>query len=143
MNFSSFTGGQFALNNAGQTAFAGLLVGGGVDASNDQGVWSESSGNLALVAREGSHAPGTPSGVNFGGEGFSNPVLNDVGQTAFQARLAGSGVDVTNGFGIWSEGTGSLALVARGGDHAPGTPSGVKFESFDPDIVLNLSLIHI
>ena len=62
---------------------------------------------------------------------YFSPTLNNAGQTAFFANLTGSGVDATNDLGIWSEGTGSLALVAREGSHAPGTPSGVNFNGFD------------
>ena len=119
------------LNNAGQTAFRAGLTGSGVDSTNDRGIWSEGSGSLALVARSGSQAPGTPSGVNFDAASIRSPVLNDAGQTAFRAGLTGSGVDSTNNQGIWSEGSGSLALVARSGSQAPGTPSGVNFSGFD------------
>ncbi len=126
VNYSSVN--SPGLNDAGQIAFNGLLTGSGVDSTNDWGIWSEGSGSLALVAREGDHAPGTPSGVNYSNL-FISPVLNDAGQTAFYAELTGSGVDATNDRGIWSEGSGSLALVARRGDHAPGTPSGVNFSS--------------
>ena len=75
--------------------------------TNDWGVWSEASGSLALVARSGSPAPGTPAGVNFDSfliqSGFNN-----AGQTAFFAFVTGSGVDPSNDQGIWSEGSGSL-----------------------------------
>ena len=47
------------LNDAGQTAFTAVITG-----SNNTGLWSEGAGSLALVARRGSQAPGTPSGVN-------------------------------------------------------------------------------
>ena len=63
---------------------------------------------LRTVALSGQQAPGTPDGVVFGGF-FEPPVLNDAGQTAFLA----------DGYGVWSEGSGSLALTARVGDHAP------------------------
>ena len=83
---------------------------------------------VRTVALSGQQAPGTPSGVNY--SGFTFPVLNDAGQTAFNASLSGSGVDSTNEQGIWSEGSGSLALVARNGNQAPGTPSGVNYVGF-------------
>ena len=124
MNFGSFNNSP-VLNNAGQTAFYGFLVGAGVDNTNNQGIWSEGSGTLALVARNGSQAQGMPSGVNYGG--FDRPSLNNAGQSAFQASLTGSGVDSTNDQSIWSEGSGTLALVARSGSQAPGTPNGVNF----------------
>jgi hypothetical protein len=129
-----------ALNNTGLTAFAATLTGSGVDSSNDVGVWSEGSGNLALAARAGEHAPGTPSGVTFKGSStlpftFSDPVLNDAGQAAFNAYLTGSGVDLTNDAGIWLDDAGTLKLVAREGDRAPGTPDGVNFTAFGPSVL--------
>lgn len=48
------------------------------------------------------------------------PALNDSGKTVFAATLAGAGVTSANNRGIWSDGGGSLALVARTGDLAPG-----------------------
>jgi hypothetical protein len=124
------------LNDAGQTAFVAYLTGPGVDSANASGIWSQGSGSLALIARSGSQAPGTPSGVTF--DYFASlPRLNNNGQTAFLASLSGGGVDNTDNRGIWSERLGSLALVARSGYQAPGTPSGVNFLGFDPAIALN------
>ena len=80
------------------------------------------------MARSGTQAPGTPSGVTFRDIFFNS--LNNAGQTAFLANL-------TDGrAGIWSEGSGSLAPVALTGEHAPGTPSGVSFGYYF-DAVLN------
>ena len=56
----------------------------------------------------------------------------------FRADVTGSGVGATNNQGVWSEGSGSLSLVARTGTQAPGAPGGVNFdakvrrESFEP-----------
>jgi hypothetical protein len=94
------------LNDSGQTAFIAQLAGAEVSAPNSAGIWSEWSGSLALVARQGSHAPGMPSGVYFDAPGsfpfavFGVPILNNLGQTAFSANLGGSGVLVD--WGIWS-----------------------------------------
>jgi hypothetical protein len=65
--------------------------------------------------------------VNFGP--FSTPVLNHVGQVAFFANLTGTGVTGSNNEGVWRGGPGSLSLVARRGDQAPGTATGVNFGS--------------
>jgi hypothetical protein len=121
VNYSSF--GNSLINGAGQTAFSGFLLQGtaGVTTSNDQGIWSEGSGTLALLAREGNVAPGTSSGVNY--SFFNSPVLNSTGQVAFFGFLTGTGVTASNDSGIWSEGSGTLALVAREGNVAPGTTS--------------------
>jgi hypothetical protein len=126
-----------ALNKFGQTAFKASLTGSGVDSTNNSGIWSEGSGNLALVARTDSQAPGMPSGANFS---FLStyPALNGAGQTAFRGFVSGGGVDSTNNQGIWSETSGSLALAVRSGDHAPGTPDDVNFSSiFDDNPRLN------
>jgi len=70
---------------------------------------------LALVAREGNQAPGTPEGVFF--RSLSTPALNNAGQTAFSGFLAGTGVDGSNDRGIWAEDLqGVLTLIARTGD---------------------------
>jgi hypothetical protein len=115
-----------ALNHSGQVAFAARLTGSGVNSTNDAGLWSSGSGNLELVARSGSQAAGMPSGVNYSSfPSFS--VLNDAGQIAFREFLTGSGVDSTNNLGIWTDGSGALALVARTGRQAPGTAGGVNF----------------
>ena len=136
MVYSSLGGTDLGFNGAGQTAFKGRLTGPGVDITNDGGIWSEGSGSLALVAREGDAAPGTEPGVVF--REFQNVRLNAAGQTALWGTLTGPGVDDTNDTGIWSEGSGSLSLVARAGDPAPGTEPGVVYSgSFTFPLPLN------
>ena len=133
VNFSRFASYPL-INDAGHTVFWGYLTGIGVDDTNDSGIWSEAAGSLgnpALVAREGNQAPGTNTGVNF--SSFDHPAINDAGQTVFRSHLTGIGVDDTNDSGIWSEAAGSLgnpALVAREGNQAPGTNTGVNFKGF-------------
>jgi len=84
------------------------------------------TGTLRTVALTGGQAPGIVSDVSF--ETFSGPVLNDAGQTALRAFLAGTEVTDLNNNGIWSEGGDEgLTLVARKGNHAPGKQLGVNF----------------
>lgn len=45
----------------------------------------------------------------------------------FGTTLAGSGVDGSNGVGVWSGTSDGPRLIARKGDPAPGTPAGVSF----------------
>ncbi|MEZ6191242.1 MAG: hypothetical protein R3C45_08120, partial [Phycisphaerales bacterium] len=116
------------INDLGQTAFIGALTGTGIDITNNEGIFSEAGGTLGLVARAGNPAPGTGADVNF--NGFFNPVLNNAGQTAFMCSLTGAGVQLTNNSGIFSEAGGTLGLVAREGDPAPGAGAGVVFNSF-------------
>jgi hypothetical protein len=119
--------GVTALNNAAQVGFAANLTGIGVNSTNNEGLFSSGSGSLTLVVRKGSQAAGTPSGVNYLSFSPSYPLLNDNGKIAFRAVLTGNGVDSTNNLGIWSQGSGELALVARTGSHAPGTTGDASF----------------
>ena len=99
-----------ALNNAGQTAFIAPAP------TGELAIWSDRSGSLSVVVRDGDQAPGMPPGVNFASfsnhDTTSNWALNDAAQIAFATPLTGPGVDYTNGESIWSERTGSLALVS-------------------------------
>ena len=47
---------------AGAVAFGGSLTGTGVNANNNNGIWSNSDGPLTLIARMGDQAPGGPAG---------------------------------------------------------------------------------
>lgn len=134
--FSSF--GSPRINASGQTAFYAGLGGMGVSHLNNKSIWSEGNGaGLTLVARTGSPAPGANAGETF--SYFNGPAFNDAGQTVFRGALAGPEVGIDNNKGIWSEGAGNgLALIAREGNAAPNSASGVTFANldtyFDPGI---------
>jgi hypothetical protein len=117
------------LNNAGQIALNGYLKGSGTNNTNNTGIWSGGSGSLTLLVRGGDHAADLPSGVNYYSGGFGTHALNNSAEIPFLSYLVGSGVDDTNYGGYWSGASGNLALVARMGDPAPGTPAGVNFGS--------------
>ena len=102
------------LNNAGFVAFHSFLEGSGVRAINNEGIWSESSGALSLVGREGSQVEGLPEGTQFAR--LDALVLNASNQLSFQTGLQGSGVTTTNDSAVWMEHTGQLNLVVRTGD---------------------------
>lgn len=101
-------------------------------------LWSELNGVMTLVARDFGAAPGTTTGIYFYGlSGYgtepytdSNPQFNDLGDVAFRARIDGPGTDDSNRFGLWAQRSGTLELVARGGQSAPGTPVGTNFLNF-------------
>jgi hypothetical protein len=125
---------RFTLNNAGQTALMADLAGNGVDMTNDSGIWSERSGALSLVVREGTQAPGLLEGITF--KSFGNPALNDAGQIVFSATVAGIGVDETNNEGIWgTDRAGFLQLIAHKGQSlevSPGEFRTIDEVYFDP-----------
>ncbi len=123
------------LNNSGQSAFYAEV--GRWSNSAAAGIWSNTSGTLALVARAGDAAPGTEATFGRMLLEYSRrgpPVINGAGQTAFIAELANSTGYGNEGVGIWSESGGSLTLVARDGSVAPGTDA--EFLNFD-NLILN------
>jgi hypothetical protein len=110
---------MMSVNSTGKTAFRAELQSPGNIQSGS--IWTENAGVLTLIAHQGDHAPGTPDGTTFTGLGF--PGINSAGKIAFDGSL-----DLSfNRQGIWSNAAGPLQLVARKGDPAPGTPSGVTF----------------
>ena len=113
-------------------------TGGGVTSSNDTGIWVLENGTFTLLAREGSAAPGAPSGAVF----HALPARlagNDAGNVIFPALLRpGNGVDSSNDNGLWarSPATGeALALIAREGFPAPQTSPEALFASFGTAVV--------
>ncbi len=88
--------------------------------------------DFRTVALTGQTAAGLPQGNIF--NSFSAPALNAQGQTAFTSFLKSGG---TTSNGVWSEGPGTLSLVASAGGAAPGTPAGALFSSFNSYVTLN------
>lgn len=128
-NFSLFN--PIVFNRAGQLAFRAQLDTGST--SNDRGIWLESGTTLALVARAGGSAPGAGPGVTF--RDFLQPLLSDAGRVITTATLTrGGSVTETNDSGLWMQGgAGTLEMLARAGDPAPGAGTGARFAAFgDP-----------
>ncbi|MCI0333853.1 MAG: hypothetical protein L0228_11600 [Planctomycetes bacterium] len=124
------------VNNLGQVAFLGLMQ--NPDGPGFiEGVWSEGTGQLQLVAARGQHAPGTPPGAVF--LHIHTISFNDRGHVAFEGELeSGSGgVMLPDTTGIWSEGSGALELVARLGSQAPGISSFARFDFFHEPVLSN------
>ena len=127
VNFMTLS--NITFNASSQSAFFAYLTGAGVANDNDSGIWAGAPGTVALVAREGNPAPGTAPGVNFSHFAIATttPTLNQGGQSAFEARLTGSGITTANDSGVWAGAPGSLAKVFREGDVAPGAGTGTRF----------------
>ncbi|MDH3968309.1 MAG: VCBS repeat-containing protein [Rhodospirillales bacterium] len=134
--------GSPVVNGSDQVAFAGTLESeGGVDPGNDEAIWVGKAGQVQLLVREGDEAPGAP-GTRF--ENLANadtpPALNNTGTVAFRSSLDNieGEIDPERDEGIWAGKPGSVQLVVREGDPAPGTPSGVVFSSFlNPGALVN------
>ena len=121
-------GPPLILTTDGQTLFYGqLLDQGGVTSDNDYGIWAGHPANLQLVARKSDPAPGLPQGVNYS-LFFASP--HSSGVIGLTASLQGPGVDSSNNSAAWigpMTPTGSLQLIARAGETAPGLPAGSRF----------------
>lgn len=130
-----------AISDNGTIAILAALHGAGVTSENGGGIWTQSTGSLALAFRGGAQAPGFDPGVLLSPPMGINdvPFVNDSGEIAFQGTLTGPGIGPTNNQSVWSTGGGSLHMVARSGSQAPGASAGVNFTGFFPypSILLN------
>jgi len=99
-----------------------------ITSANNSGIWTNFFGSPAALARKGDLAPGTRNGASF--DTFINALVsaNSSGQIAFRTVLKTTrGVSSATKYGIWMWDGAQLALIVRGGDQAPGTPTGVVF----------------
>ncbi len=133
--------GQFGdpvLSGGSLLAFAATLnpVLGGVTAGNSAGIWSNVSGSLSLIARQGSQADGAPIGVLY--SNFSELALPAYGGPVFLAQLKyGQGLNGTNNIGLFgSDKTGTVSLLLRTGDaiSVNGESKTVKLMQFLPSV---------
>lgn len=116
VSFSSLGAGVgVLLNDAGQVAFMGSLVGTGVTSANDVGIWRDGK----LVARAGDVAPGAPGGAVFSLLGSNSIRMDGAGRVVYFSFLQGGGT------GLWRDGT----PIAVAGNAAPGAGPGVTFNS--------------
>lgn len=130
VNYLNF--GIPALSASGESSFLATLAGTGVTNGSDAGLWSGAPGGLALIAREGDHAPGTSNGITFS-DFPSNPAISDAGATGFRAELDGTGAAPGNRSGIWMGAADDIMLVAREGEQAAGMDPGVTYANFAID----------
>lgn len=114
--------GNVSQSSGGDLGFYGTLTGPGVTPGTESGVFTDAG----LVVREGGAVPGI-AGATFTSFGiastFSRPDINDSGELAYLATIAGPGINGTNDSAIFSS-TGGL--IAREGDAAP-VPGGGFF----------------
>jgi len=114
------------INSTGQVAFFAELVGVGVTSANSEAMYAGGFSNPQIVARGGSSAPGTPTGVNYG-PGLFPTAFNDSGQVAYSASLTGAGVTSSNDHAIYAGSIAAPQLVARTGNAAPGIAAGGNY----------------
>jgi hypothetical protein len=118
--FSRFAGES--ISEAGNVAFHAFVTQAGVvTAADDEGIWTNRSGALELVARENDAAPCLAApGPLFGR--FTDMYVAEDGTVCFFAFLKGPGVTSANDGSFWrSSPDGTLHLVVREGDEANST----------------------
>ncbi|MCA9272474.1 MAG: hypothetical protein KDA31_05450 [Phycisphaerales bacterium] len=121
------------MNSNGNTAFRAWLEGPGIDGTNRDSIWSESTGmGLGLVVQGGT--PSGISGVDIGG--FASPLLGDNDLVTVKTFLSGASVNSLNDEAILVQpATGQVAIVAREGDQADGAPAGVVYGIVAPESI--------
>ena len=106
-----------SLNDAGQVAFFAIFTGTSGGGSDNSGIYRSggTTDGLTQIVREGQTAPD-------GNGRFSlfdiSPVLNDAGQTAFNATLTGTSSDA--GIFLSDDTASGLTQIARAGQVVPG-----------------------
>jgi hypothetical protein len=108
-----------SINAAGQAAFHAYLSGGMGDS-----VWIGGKGNLALIARTDTPAPGT-GGLRYGSfnldiDDYRTPAISGAGEVAFACSLIND--QGTQGSGLFAGKAGQVRLVAQEGEHAGNAP---------------------
>jgi hypothetical protein len=135
-NFLTFSDPVY--NNNGAVAFRATLkvATGQATSTTATGIWCNSTGSLALVARQGGAASGCPAGATF--DTFTELALADQGGATNQGGVmmlatlntsTAAAVTTTNNLGIWAvDTTGTLQLIVRTGDTLNGkTVTGLAF----------------
>lgn len=112
VQYSADFGGPLVINAGGQVAFSNITNWGQMLLAE-----SHTMAPPRVVAYQGEFAPGLGN-VTF--SSFTSFTINNDGNLAFHAKLAGPGVTTANEGSIWVEDGGALQLVARMGDPAPG-----------------------
>ena len=141
------------VNASGQVAFEAQLN----NSAGTFGIWSsgQNNGNLHLLALEGqqisSSGVGYVSGItglsplsstatyNTGSPLFNVPDMNNAGQTVFSSTIVNDATDFSGkGYpaALFTDQGGSLKLVLKNGDPAPGT-NGYTFNASAPTAVIN------
>lgn len=124
--FSQLTEGY--INASGQVVFQARLDGPGIDNTNDDGVWTTADGTLREVAREGGSATGF--GPNTIYSSVSMIGLNQAGQVAFSAGLAGPGLVGVTRSSLWVDSAAGPALVLQGNEQVDGAIPGTLYGRF-------------
>lgn len=119
---------QPRLSNDGHVTFPATLAGGNVSTDNNKCIYNNRAGFLDMVARTGEEVPGTTEGVVFAS--IAPPSIDATGRILLSASLEGTGVTPLTERALCTDGSGSLSVVVRGGEAAPGLGMDVNHWAF-------------
>ncbi len=122
-------------NRAGHALVTGSVSGSGVTTTNNEGLWTDRSGALASLLREGDPAPGGDPDLRIGGAGefigtgytFLSITWSEDSRLAVVTSLTGAGVTTYDNEILLVERPSGHTILAREGDHAPGFANNVEF----------------
>jgi hypothetical protein len=120
------------LSNSGKVGFVVNLQGAGVTTANNQAAYVGTPGNLMMLLRTGTQAPGQTAGTVVSGIDYSYSINNNGYQT-FNGGLAGTGVTTSNDSMMFATLANGPVIFAREGSQAPGLASGILFDSMEWD----------
>jgi hypothetical protein len=119
--FANLPASQVTENRSGTLALMAGLSGG-----PSWGLWTGQPGSLQLVALSGDQVPGYPTGTVF--QSFIYPVLNEVGDLAFQATIQDPGGATHRNVFKWN--SGNFTTVVSEGDVAPGSQNATYYYTY-------------
>jgi hypothetical protein len=120
------------ISNSGKVGFVVHLQGAGVTLANNQAAYVGTPGNLTMLLRTGTQAPGQAAGTVVSEIDYSYSI-NNSGYQTFNGRLAGTGVTTANDSMMFASLPGGPVIFAREGLQAPGLASGIVFDSMEWD----------
>jgi hypothetical protein len=129
---------SLTLNNLDQVAFRGYAQAGvgGVEATDNDGVWIYRNANQQLVAREGQRPPGSSPDDEF--REFTKVSLNDQGSLVYSGRAGDPATPLQEDRGFWRRSaSGDQTLLSRDGSEAPGFPIGDTWHVTEYDFAFN------
>jgi hypothetical protein len=110
--YSDVSGNYIAANNTGQVCFVGSISG-ATDGSNGRNLFCVDGSAVRIVANASTSLPGGNGSFSE----FVRPLVNENGDIAFLANLAGTSGGTADNYGLFVKGAdGSLVTVARKGD---------------------------
>lgn len=121
ITYDDFGAGGLAAD--GSVWMRASIKGSGVSNGNDECLFATHEGEVFLVVQEGSKVPGI-TGATFGPQATTPDGISDAGAIVFHDNVYMNDGSRMNTIWMWSGGT--LSLIARDGDEAPGLP-GITF----------------